>query len=275
MQTSFARSRHLLDSVAEKLEIQSQLDWYHVSSKEVKKKGAFHLIQKYSSLFNALRTLYPEFDWNEHLFQKKSHNHWNCTKNRRQLFDWIGETLGIQTQEDWYKTTVREVIQVGGSSVLSTKYHNSLYQVLSSIYDEFEWNPLLFHQVPKHHWENPENRKELFDSLAIKLGIKTREDWYNVSSDYIEQNGGAGLLRNYYNNSLRLALQSIYPDYDWKEHLFQSVPKHYWQDTNNQRKYLEWIGQQFNINQFADWFALSRRQLLLDIYLYLITSTDN
>src|SRR5262245_53745185 len=56
--------------------------------------------------------------------------------------------------------------------------------------------------------------KRFLDRLGGNLGFKEMDDWYSVSSDVIAKNGGAGLL-SYYNNSIPLALQSIYPQHKW------------------------------------------------------------
>lgn len=43
------------------------------------------------------------------------------------------------------------------------------------------------------------------------MKVVTWEDWYNVTTSDVLENGGAGLLTAYYGTSLMRALAAIYP----------------------------------------------------------------
>src|SRR3979490_2008551 len=72
-------------------------------------------------------------------------------------------------------------------------------------------------------------RKTFFDDLGVQLGYKSMEDWYNVKAKDIQNNGGGGLLTNYYRNSPSEALQSVYPEHNWMLWKFKTVPMGYWE----------------------------------------------
>jgi hypothetical protein len=138
--------RKKMDSIAEQLNIQKQEDWYSVTVKQVRALGGTYLLDNYdnstnSSLFEALKSVYPEYDWDPIHSNKHSASFWQDTKNQRRYMDWIAEQLDIQTQHDWYKITVKQVQQLGGSSALET-HKNSLFMTLQSVYPEYKWNRL-------------------------------------------------------------------------------------------------------------------------------------
>lgn len=161
---------------------------------------------------------------------------------RRQL-DWIGEQLGVQSQEDWYYITGEDVKQVGGgSNLLCEHYNNSYFTCLKKVYPEFEWNASQFvgiphyisHPKPRNYWTDKQHRRAFMDSVAEQLGIKTLEDWYGVQTRQVAECGGDQLLKNYFNNSLFATLKSVYDEFEWNPLLFKSAPLYYWNILDNQ-----------------------------------------
>jgi hypothetical protein len=51
---------------------------------------------------------------------------------------------------------------------------------------------------------------------AYEEDITKVEDWLQVSSQYVKDNGGSGWLKKY-NDSLINALRDIYPGYNWNK----------------------------------------------------------
>lgn len=64
--------------------------------------------------------------------------------------------------------------------------------------------------------------------------------------------GGKQLL-NKYNGSPSLLLSTMYPDYDWLIWKFDQVPKNFWHDNKNKRKFFDCVGKQLGINNFQEW----------------------
>jgi hypothetical protein len=69
--------------------------------------------------------------------------------------------------------------------------------------------------------------------------------------------GGGGLLSGKYNDSLALLLSTLYPEYDWLPWKFERAPRNYWEDENNQRKYVDWVSKELNIKKMEDWYKVS------------------
>src|SRR5689334_13294772 len=73
------------------------------------------------------------------------------------------------------------------------------------------------------------------------------------------------MIMNYY-GSVRVALSTVYPEYDWKVWKFERV--HKWNDICNQREYLDWIsGDQLNIQTAPDdWYSLATESINQSIF---------
>src|SRR5690242_12508094 len=52
------------------------------------------------------------------------------------------------------------------------------------------------------------------DWLGQRMGVKSLEDWYEVSSNELEKNGGSGLL-NMYGRFPAQWIHSLYPEHPW------------------------------------------------------------
>lgn len=52
-------------------------------------------------------------------------------------------------------------------------------------------------------------------------------------------------------------ITNTYPDYNWNIWEFKHIPRNYWLDINNQRKYMKWLGERLNIKKLDDWYKVS------------------
>ena len=96
-------------------------------------------------------------------------------------------------------------------------------------------------KVPTNYWERPTNRRLYVRWLGHTLGFQSMEDWYRVTTDDFKRNHGGGVLGRYWNDSAIVAVKECFPDYDWKEWLFSLAPRHFWEDPENHRKYMQWL----------------------------------
>jgi hypothetical protein len=72
----------------------------------------------------ALRIIYPEHNWNDVEFARKS-GYWNDIANQRARLDTLAVTFHIQKPEDWYNVPVHKVLQ-SGAWFIKTNYKGSL-----------------------------------------------------------------------------------------------------------------------------------------------------
>lgn len=197
--------------------------FYNITNEDVYKNGGKRLLTAYynDSLYSALKTLYPEHTWLPWRFKQLPRGFWNDKQNHKKFFDWLGEKLGYKQLDDWYNVTSEQITSNGGTGLLSN-YSNSISAALQATYPEHEWLPWKFVQSSPNLWDDSVNKKKYFDWLGQQLGYKQLEDWYNVTPDHINQQGGNGLLNNY-NGSIVAALQAVYPRHKWTNEKFANA----------------------------------------------------
>ena len=61
-----------------------------------------------------------------------------------------------------------------------------------------------------------------------------------------------------YNDSLLKLLATVYPDHSWRS-TRQAQPSHYWDDLSNQRKFVDWMADQFKIEDKSDWYKIKTK----------------
>jgi hypothetical protein len=52
-------------------------------------------------------------------------------------------------------------------------------------------------------------------------------------------------------------LSTLYPEYDWLPWKFAQSPKKFWDDISNQKRFLEWAGNQLGVKQYSDWYKVT------------------
>ncbi len=117
----------------------------------------------------------------------------------------------------------------------------------------------------KHHtWKNRDgtlniiNHKIYAQYLGEKFGYNKMEDWYKLTTKQMFKNYGYGILAQHYNNSHIKFIKNIFPDYDWLEWKFNVVPKKFWKDMDNRKKYAIWLGKELKYNKMKDWYKLTQ-----------------
>jgi hypothetical protein len=70
---------------------------------------------------------------------------------------------------------------------------------------------------------------------------------------------GARDILDKYKWSSPLLLSAVYPEHEWLPWKFASCPPNYWDNVNNQRKFIEWAGKQLNIKDMSDWYKVTNK----------------
>ena len=68
------------------------------------------------------------------------------------------------------------------------------------------------------------------------------------------KNGGSSIIAIY--GSLAKLLESIYPQYEWLPWRFSSLSPDFWNNKENQLKYINWLSQKLNIQSMEDWYKV-------------------
>ncbi len=105
------------------------------------------------------------------------------------------------------------------------------------------------------------NQRKFFDDLAQTLHITKLDDWYTVPTKLAYHCGGHRVLP-LYKNSLVRALMAIYPEHSWDIHRFIQLPRRFWDDTNNQKQYLQKIMKELGLQQLSDLNIITKEYLM-------------
>jgi hypothetical protein len=93
------------------------------------------------------------------------------------------------------------------------------------------------------------------------LGINKPDDWYSITNVQAVKAGGSTIIRKHYHGSLIRALATIYPDHEWQAWRFRNVSGRWWEDLDNQRRYLRWFEAQEGIRTQTDWYTVPADKL--------------
>jgi hypothetical protein len=52
----------------------------------------------------------------------------------------------------------------------------------------------MFKVVPFHYWKDTTHQRLFLESIAKSLGVKTLDDWANVTVQQVRDRGGSGVL---------------------------------------------------------------------------------
>lgn len=235
-------------------------EWYNFKWKDFKENGGLGLISEYdNSLFDILNYHYPNINWNPFQFVWKPKGFWDKKANQRLFFDKISEKYKIEKQEDWKQIGYNIVRKEGGHGLL--KKYSSFVDALQEIYPEKQWDVTKSRKMPpKGYWKSLDVQRKQLDKFKEEKGIKNHSDWKNLSvKEFIAFEGGIGILNQY--SSYYEMLQTIYPKEDWN--IFQDVKKvsrNYWKSKENQKKFLDQLAIELNINSLDDWLMMDNKK---------------
>jgi len=259
--TSLQNQRNFLDKVKTKYNITKPSDWSAITYKMIESEGGKSLFRQYSSLYVALKTVYPEHNWNLITSKIKVHrSFWTHLENQREFFDSFAAIHGIEHPSDWSAVTKKLIEREGGRPIL--KQYPSLHSALLSVYPEHEeiFNDSKF-RMPLLHWQDMKNQRQFFDNFAKKNGITHPSDWKHVTQKQVIQQGGSLILQQY--PSLISALEAIYPEYEWNVTVSRArIPQKHWNDKENQRKFFDSFAANHNITVPSDWSHITYTQVI-------------
>eukprot|EP00012_Vannella_robusta_P010781 CAMPEP_0206204752 /NCGR_PEP_ID=MMETSP0166-20121206/13747_1 /ASSEMBLY_ACC=CAM_ASM_000260 /TAXON_ID=95228 /ORGANISM="Vannella robusta, Strain DIVA3 518/3/11/1/6" /LENGTH=499 /DNA_ID=CAMNT_0053624511 /DNA_START=210 /DNA_END=1706 /DNA_ORIENTATION=- len=143
---------------------------------------------------------------------------------------------------------------------------NDIIEVLRNAYPEVEWNLCKFKRYPRNFWMKKENRVLFLSHMAKQLNIRHPKDWCTVRYKDFYENGGSALLFKYSN--LQNILKEHYPDFPWeswmkegKEVLSRPKTNRDWANIDNQRLFMDQLGEKLGIRHLDEWTQVSRKTI--------------
>lgn len=244
-------SRQSFEQLGKQLGIKHLSEWYSVRASDVSRFSGKELTRR--DLFLALVEAFPEHSWDRSGFCRPR-GYWNDAGNHREGLEWLGARLGVREVTDWDGVTVVDVVKEGGAGLLK-RYGGSLSSALAAVYPERDWKAgRSGHR--RGHWESVVNRREWFERFGVEMRVERMEDWYGVKYRDVLDRGGAGILA-IYKGSLAAALQSLFPEHEWQPWRFSKVPNNFWKDSQNVRRWFEWLAPQVKVAKMEDWYSVT------------------
>jgi hypothetical protein len=92
-----ANQRSYFDWIGQQLNIQRLDDWHRVTFRAISRfpKVSSILLNYNSSLFQALKAIYPEVEWNPLSSKSVPQKHWKSKENHRTYFNWLAQQVCI------------------------------------------------------------------------------------------------------------------------------------------------------------------------------------
>jgi hypothetical protein len=72
---------------------------------------------------------------------------------------------------------------------------------------------------------------------------------------------GGGLLVSHYGDSVFLALKTVYPQHTWLEWRFNQVPKGFWTEVPNHRRFFDWAATELKLENLDGWYNVTTSQV--------------
>ncbi len=182
--------------------------------------------------------------------------YWDSLEHQRLYVRWLGQKLGFCKPEDWYRLTTEHFKRNHGGGLLALRFRDSAVAAVKQCFPDCDWKEWLFGMTPLRFWKDPKNHRRYMQWLGRQLGIRRPSDWYRVSNqDFKDHKGGAFML--HYDSTVSLAIMRNFPNYDWKEWMFDKTPKGFWHKKKNRKQYMAWLGQKLGFKSIDDWYSLT------------------
>lgn len=294
------KQKNFWDVLGKDLGVSSLENWYQISSAKLPLTARSLIRVHHGGSFSAaLKTAYPDHDWDLFRFLEVPSGYWQLKENRKAYLDKLGPTLGVTKLEDWYSVTRTQYFAHGNRKF--NRYYRALPAALMDVYPEHRWLPWKFESwvVPRNYWATKENRMNALHWLKSIMnpdGSAPLSVWYHLSTKDIRKHGLYSLLTQHYKSSFPTMLKELYPHHEWLEWHFSSCPRAFWNGTSrtfesrlcrtsflfsvfqtmaerlmlacasvteksNRKKYLEWAGEQLGVKRPEDWYQIRALQV--------------
>jgi len=246
------------------LKIKKMDDWYDVSVSSFRSNGGSGLLNLHrGSPSELVMSSFPEHDWKPWMFKNTFRGIWSSKENQRKYMKWLGGVLKIQKMDDWYGVSQESFKSNDGGRLLAL-HGNSPSELVISSFPEHDWKPWMFRAAPQGFWTKKENQRKYMEWLGGVLNFNDLDDWYAISVESFISNKGIGLISLYRGSPSEVVI-SVFSEHDWKQWMFKSIPQGFWLKKENQRKYMEWLGEVLDFKEMDDWYNVSEDSFRLNL----------
>lgn len=252
------RRKYLL-WLGHRLRFRRMCDWYRLTYEDIANNHGAGVVCFWwrSSPVYAVKECFPEYDWEEWQFVQVPRTFWRGAKNRRRYMTWLGQRLGFSRVTDWYQVTTENFQQHRGGALL-LEYNSSVSATVKACFPGYDWKEWMFNRLPQGFWDDLQNCRRYMQWLGRRLHYQQLDDWYRVKASDFIKNYGRPLLRHY-RDSVAATVIAVVPRSQWCEWMFTRVPPRFWDDVENRRRYVQWLGRRLGYREMADWAQVSRK----------------
>lgn len=208
--------RRFLEEVRKEEAIGEAREWCKVTTRDIRRHGGQALLNYHNgSLRAALAEAFPLEDWDSVLSggMGRSKRHWDSLANQRSFLEDVARRHGVRRPEEWRRVRREAIVSAGGSALLAK--HASVFDALSTVFPEHEWNRVLCRPVvPPGYWDCADNVRGFLELLRSEAHVTSQEDWYRISGEEVGRLHGGSLLKKM---TLLDALRIAYPGQRWEE----------------------------------------------------------
>lgn len=194
-------------------------DWYNISKQDFHCNYGGGLIANYyrDSPQQAVLDYLPDHPWRGWLFRSTPQGFWQSKQNRMDYMDWLGETLGLKSLDDWYHVSRSHFHTHRGGGMLANYYGDSVFRALKEYAPRKKWLPWGFQTVPQGFWQDQKNRQAYMRWMGQQCGFERVGDWYQLNRQHFIDHRGEALFATYYKGSILKALEDFKPAYKWSK----------------------------------------------------------
>jgi len=231
-------------------------------SRDISEKGGKPLLSLHqNNISHVLQFGFPEFQWS-HFYIPEDVSSPRQTATEKNFLITISVSLKIVVPASWLSVSIQQLEEKGGD-LLSKKYNNSMYKIITRYFPEIKWQIWLFNArpLPGNYWASTANQRKYFDWLGRELGITSLDEWCTMRPSQILDSAGYSLL-TYHKRSLFTALKAAYPHHKFHRFLFSPMTPSYWARRKNQIEYCNWLFKHKKWTKMEDWYRLTTRDLI-------------
>lgn len=184
-------------------------DWYAVRKRDFQANyGGGMLARIYGdSPIAAVKEYLGDFELHPWFFTSVPKGFWEDRANRLAYMNWLGKQLNYQAPQDWYGIKKSHFQENSGGGLLGSIYNHSPQCAVAELFPNFQFLPWMFTTVPQGYWQHTDNRLAFLIWLGEKKNVQSFADWQRLKRSDFKENGGAGLLNSYYDDSPEKAIQ--------------------------------------------------------------------
>lgn len=277
--------RPFMNELFKFFDLNSMDDWISISRKKIIKKGGRRLLLTYYSndMKNLLSSVYPNYPWDFSKAPIPPIKYFESKENQREFLHSLFSKFGMSSLEDWMQISRKKLIQHGGKSLLFNYHQNDIKTLLTSVYPNFPWNVPLsssnqrFGERRINTAPSIEEQREMIVELFHQLKAETLENFkVKLSKNALLKRRGGFALLSRYSNNISLLLQSLFPNYDWKNDTSDDhdnedecsddhhhhYTKRYFEDMKNQREFMHQLYEKLELRCVDDWLSISKSKII-------------